>query len=139
MMELDCFFRTGMGLAQGRLMEETEKLELKLKLKLNLYLSGALLAIGCWAPIYALIFPRPESELAGVWLQRSGSLMTVCALLAAHLISGAKSSITPAGFGWVGLNELRAAYLPRQNKFEVLSLVIVLIGTLIWGYGDLLL
>lgn len=65
--------------------------------------------------------------------------MTVCSLLAAHLISAARASISPVGLSDLRINELREVFIPKQNKFEVLSFVLVLVGTLIWGYGDVVL
>lgn len=60
------------------------------------------------------------------------------ALMAEVVIVRAKLSITPAGFGWTGLNELRGLFIPLFGRIEWPMLALTIAGTIIWGYGDLL-
>lgn len=65
-------------------------------------------------------------------------MTTVFALLAEGMLVRARFRITPPGFGWTGLNEQRARFLPHFGRLERLTFWITLGGTLIWAYGDLL-
>ncbi len=99
----------------------------------------ALIFLAILAPILSLFAPYPH--LSGVdiggWFSRSGAVTTVFALLAETVLVRARLSITPAGFGWVGLNELRQKFLPIFNKSDLVIFCLVIAGTLVWAYGDL--
>ena len=90
-------------------------------------------------PLLSVVAPYPNlpDMDAGAWFSRSGAVMTVFALLAESVLVKARISITPSGFGWIGLNELRQKFIPTFNKFDALIFVLVIAGTLIWAYGDL--
>ncbi|WP_143483109.1 hypothetical protein [Pseudomonas congelans] len=98
-----------------------------------------LIILAITLPVLSLFAPYPKlPDLdAGGWFSRSGAVMTVFALLAETALVKARLSITPSGFGWNGLSELRQAFIPVFNKFEGLIFVLVTTGTLIWAYGDL--
>lgn len=109
-------------------------------LQRGLTLSWLILGLAVAVPILALFFPLPPIsglERAG-WFGRSGAVTTVFALLAQVILIGAKLSITPAGFGWEGLQEQRDKFIPKFNSPELLILGVTVVGTLIWGYGDLI-
>ncbi|NWD34121.1 hypothetical protein HX793_30435 [Pseudomonas reactans] len=98
-----------------------------------------LIALAVLAPIVSLIAPYPnlrDVDLGG-WFSRSGAITTVFALLSEAVVVRAKLSITPPGFGWTGLNELRQKFIPKLDKTDLVNFLIVVIGTLIWAYGDL--
>jgi hypothetical protein len=88
-------------------------------------------------PLFSLtgIF-RPEEEALGQWFQRSGAVMTAFAVLAQFKAAGIATMIAGGTFA-----ETWEAY-HKYNRFQALtawlSLVLVVIGTLIWAYGDLL-
>jgi hypothetical protein len=109
-------------------------------LQQSLSLSWAILSLAIVVPILALVLPHPRIEgltLAG-WFSRSGAVTTIFAILAEVILIRAKLSITPPGFGWKGLNELRHKFLPKFQRPDLLILILSILGTLIWGYGDLL-
>jgi hypothetical protein len=89
-------------------------------------------------PLFSLtgIF-APEDEALGQWFQRSGAVMTVLAVLAQLKASGIATTMIAGGT----FAETWEAY-HKYHRFQVLtawlSLVLVVIGTLIWAYGDLL-
>ncbi len=110
-------------------------------LEQTLSLSRLILALAFIFPVLALTIPYPRVaglELTG-WFSRSGSVTTIFAILAEVILIRAKLSITPPGFGWTGLNELRAEFIPKFERPEMLILILTVVGTLIWAYGDLLL
>jgi hypothetical protein len=89
-------------------------------------------------PLFSLtgIF-APEDEALGQWFQRSGTVMTVLAVLAQFKAAGIATTMIAGGT----FAETWEAY-HKFHRFQVLaawlSLVLVVIGTLIWAYGDLL-
>jgi len=88
-------------------------------------------------PLFSLtgIF-TPEEEPLGQWFQRSGAVMTAFAVFAQFKAAGIATMIAGGTFA-----ETWEAY-HKYNRFQALaawlSLVLVVIGTLIWAYGDLL-
>lgn len=110
-------------------------------LQQSLSLSWVIVGLAIAIPIMALIMPFPsvaELDRAG-WFGRSGAVTTVFAILAEVILIRAKLSITPPGFGWKGLKEQRDNFIPKFERPELLILILTILGTLIWGYGDLLL
>jgi hypothetical protein len=88
-------------------------------------------------PLFSLtgIF-APEDEPLGQWLQRGGAVMTAFAVLAQFRAAGIATMITGTTFAetWEPYHK----YNRLQALAAWLSLVLVVIGTLIWAYGDLL-
>ncbi|MDT9633207.1 efflux RND transporter permease subunit [Pseudomonas sp. JV449] len=109
------------------------------ELRRSIKIALGLICLAILAPILSLIAPYPH--LSGVdlggWFSRSGAVTTVFALLAETVLVRARLSITPSGFGWVGLNELRQKFLPWFNKSDLVIFFLVITGTLVWAYGDL--
>lgn len=99
----------------------------------------ALIIFAIAVPVVSMIAPYPKlPDLdAGSWFSRSGAVMTVFALLAETVLLKARLSITPAGFGWAGLNELRQVFVPKFKDFDAYIFILVIAGTIIWAYGDL--
>jgi hypothetical protein len=79
---------------------------------------------------------RPGSQTFATWLGRSGSVMSVFALIAQQKISFFEQSIRGTTFAesWA----LHRKYAIRVALVNSLSLTLAVIGTIIWGYGDLL-
>jgi hypothetical protein len=88
-------------------------------------------------PLFSLtgIF-LPDDEPLGQWFQRSGAVMTVLAGLAHFKAAGIATTIIAGGT----FAETWEAY-HKYNRLQILaawfSLALVIIGTLIWAYGDL--
>ncbi|GFM87777.1 hypothetical protein PSCICO_31760 [Pseudomonas cichorii] len=102
-------------------------------------IAWALIIFAIAVPLLSMAAPYPKiPDLdAGSWFSRSGAVMTVFALLAESVLLKVRLSITPTGFGWAGLNELRQTFLPALNKSDALIFILVITGTMIWAYGDL--
>jgi hypothetical protein len=95
----------------------------------------------CVCAIIPLLFSmlgwfKPQAEPLGQWFQRSGAVMTVFAVYAQFKANSITAMI--AGSGWGGPFALDPRYKGQQNVAAGLSLALVIIGTLVWGYGDLL-
>lgn len=89
-------------------------------------------------PILALLIPwQPAGETLSSWFQRSGSAMVVFALLAEAKAIDIYNTLNPGGFVEKGFNEAKAAYANHPAKFSFSSFVLIALGTLIWGYGDI--
>jgi hypothetical protein len=88
-------------------------------------------------PIFSLtgIF-APEDEPLGQWFQRAGIVMTVFAVLAQFKAAGIATTMI-AGGTFAETWEAYHKYNRLQTLAAWLSLALVVIGTLIWAYGDL--
>jgi hypothetical protein len=109
------------------------------ELQRSLVVAWVLIVIAVLSQCLALVLPRPismQDDLGG-WFGRSGAITTVFALLTETVLVRAKLSITPAGFGWVGVNEQRAVFIPKFNKPEWTIFILIIVGTIIWAYGDI--
>jgi hypothetical protein len=89
-------------------------------------------------PLFSLTgFFRPEDEPLGLWFQRSGIVMTVLAVLAHFKAAGIATTMIAGGT----FAETWEAF-HKYNRFQTLaawlSLILIVIGTVIWAYGDLL-
>jgi hypothetical protein len=92
----------------------------------------ALCIAACVPPMLALLWSiRPSAETAASWFQRSGALTTILAVLAQ-----VKAGAAPAPPLAVSSDAHRWAWW--QGVALWLSLILVVVGTVIWGYGDLL-
>jgi hypothetical protein len=79
---------------------------------------------------------KPQAEPLGQWFARSGAMMTVIAVFAQFKAASIATMIQGRAFGesW----EFYRKYKRRQAFAAGLSLVLVVLGTIVWGYGDLL-
>ena len=96
-----------------------------------------LIALAIAAPVFALLLPRPPFVDLGNWFGRSGAVTTVFALLAEVFLVRARLAITPAGFGWDGINEQRDKFLAVFDRNDRWVFVLTIFGTIIWAYGDI--
>jgi hypothetical protein len=79
---------------------------------------------------------KPQAEPLGQWFARSGAMMTVLAVFAQFKAASIATMIAGSAFGesWAFYHK----YKRRQAFAARLSLVLVIIGAIVWGYGDLL-
>lgn len=90
-------------------------------------------------PILSLIIPiKPSSEELSSWFQRSGAAMVACSLLAESKAINIYNILNPSGFVSIGFNEAERQFKNRPILFNRISFFIIAVGTLIWGYGDLM-
>jgi uncharacterized membrane protein YuzA (DUF378 family) len=101
-----------------------------------------LLVIAVAAPLATGVFDlfRPESETIGEWFGRSGAITTVFSLLVVSTLNeGLRNLWIPGQLADLEKIAVHEQYKPRFNWCENIALVLTIIGTIIWGYGDLLL
>lgn len=79
---------------------------------------------------------RPQPELFGQWFARSGAVMSAIAVVAQFKASGIATMIRGSTFGesWGFYRK----YSRLQAFVDGLSLALVVTGTIVWGFGDLL-
>jgi len=112
-----------------------EESETRSDLKVFVFFAFVAVAI----PVCALFLPiRPPGEALGVWFQRSGSIMTVLCLVLDLKVFSIYGRLFPSGLVDKGFEEFKTKYLPVYNGLTILLLALTAVGTIIWGYGDLL-
>ena len=72
------------------------------------------------------------------WIARSGAVMAGVAFLADLKARAMAEVFKPSGFVDKSFAPTRDKYLPQVKLFSRLSIALVLIGTAVWGFGDLL-
>ena len=78
------------------------------------------------------------NDTSNVWFQRSGSIMVVLAAFSEMYAFKMQELLTPhRELALVDIEVLQSQYLSRANKLKIISAILIAIGTLIWGYGDL--
>jgi hypothetical protein len=80
----------------------------------------------------------PEGELIGSWFQRSGSLMVICAVGAEFKLFRISGDIFLSGLWTSNEEEIAERYKLRFQIVKYVALVGAVLGTVIWGYGDIL-
>jgi hypothetical protein len=100
-----------------------------------------MLAVAVAAPIAAVFVTwMPGGEVRKIWFQRSGAITTIFSLLAATLsIAAARNLYKPGTWGSLYAINVLAEYQPNLDRIERIAFVLTIIGTVVWGYGDLLL
>ncbi|WNC88725.1 hypothetical protein RI103_13535 [Paraburkholderia sp. FT54] len=81
---------------------------------------------------------RPASQTLGAWWSRAGAPMTVFAIFSQNVATRLGEHLQFGAFGSSEMVALRQKYLPVHAVGFRLSIILTVVGTLIWGYGDLL-
>lgn len=81
---------------------------------------------------------KPDSQQFNLWFQRSGAPMVVFALLAQMKATEVFNILNPTVMVDVSFSEIERRYRVYPKLCNVISLVLTAIGTIIWGYGDLM-
>lgn len=108
------------------------------------YLRGSwlLLLIAIAAPVFSALgwLWKPDGIPVAAWLQRSAAVTVSLALLAQVLANKAADHLLPSG-GVFGNQERVAIYHAFAGDFRWLnrlSVLLTVVGSVLWGYGDLL-
>mgnify|MGYP001762254488 CR=1 FL=1 len=81
---------------------------------------------------------RLESQDPSLWFQRSGSIMVVLALLAELRVLTIDRLIVARDHSFLYCHMyIEQKYLIRLKVISYVPYVVVALGTVIWGYGDL--
>ena len=106
------------------------------KKKMGICIDLALIAFESLALIVSLWFSVTLRE--GEWFQRSGAIVVLISVILEIRQSLAKQ---PQANSWVTINKspvVTEKHIPTERKlFHWIAWVGIVIGTLIWGYGDL--
>lgn len=81
---------------------------------------------------------RPQNEILASWFQRSGSLVVLLALFAEYQLLKIREIMNPSGLITKDDEYCRDRYGSAYDCLVYVGLTCALFGTLIWGYGDLI-
>ena len=112
--------------------------ETKSSIKKKLVVYGVLTCVIFVIPFYsAMCPPFIKSEIQGEWFQRSGSLMVVLGAFVEYrlILMGKYFNIVGTVFDMPFIAP--ESYNKYYNTISFLILSGIVIGTLIWGYGDI--
>ena len=79
---------------------------------------------------------KPDHEASAIWFQRGGSIAVFIAIFSEY--KSQTSFRVLSGVEPMDMQAWKRNYLYIFNKLKVLSLLVGLIGTIVWGYGDLI-
>ncbi len=83
-------------------------------------------------------FLKPETEQLATWIQRSGAIVVFLCVVSEYYVSRLLGILNPPGFTSVGTKKLEKKLGLPLNIIQIIVLILGAIGTLLWGYGDLL-
>ncbi|MEX1215726.1 hypothetical protein [Saccharospirillum sp.] len=103
-------------------------------------IAALLLVLGVIPTSLALILDwQPEGDSPGVWFQRSGSILVVFSVLADAILASLFTSLFPGSQTVVLTDDDAVSLKPLYTIVSIFAVVFTVVGTVIWGYGDLLL
>lgn len=99
-----------------------------------------LIVIAIAAPLYAMFGQwTPAGESRSIWVQRSGAVTTLFSFIAAGMSVFTSGRLhTPGFFGDKNRIVILVEFRSRFQFAETLIFILSIIGTVLWGYGDLL-
>jgi uncharacterized membrane protein len=109
----------------------------KIKVTFALWFIFTVVAVSA---VIIFVIRNPFEEPLGLWLQRSGSIISLLAVIA-EVVFVAKLNKLVRISHWAKLTcevYLDIKYKPLLNISIFITIVLVILGTLIWGYGDIL-
>lgn len=80
---------------------------------------------------------KPINEHFDTWFQRAGAPMTIFALIAQSRVGRLSELLTPNAFSTQEFNRIILKYRKYVAFGNTTTLLLVIIGTLIWAYGDI--
>lgn len=81
---------------------------------------------------------QPETQSTGAWWQRAGAPMAVFAFLAQNKAQSLAGLLTPGSQSSEEMLNLIKKYKITHKIIQYAASALTVAGTLIWGYGDLL-
>ncbi|SIT12499.1 hypothetical protein [Neptunomonas antarctica] len=94
-----------------------------------IFMSYFLVFLGVLTPMLVLfsIVEPPKGEPPHIWFQRSGSLLVIFAIVAESILLQGNENF----------KNLKVAWKTSYSVAKILSPILAIIGTMIWGYGDI--
>ena len=80
---------------------------------------------------------KPSDEQFATWFQRAGAPMTIFALIVQSQVSQLRDLLTPNTFSTQEFNNILLKYRKYRSIGNAVSLFLVIVGTIIWAYGDI--
>ncbi|MBY5920584.1 hypothetical protein [Ferrimonas balearica] len=114
---------------------------MKRTLKHDILLIPLLFFIAVLLPVFAWHGVGSLDSDIGEWFQRSGSLVVLCAAVLEYLLFKITLSATPASGERTGRRphyRVSSTYLKYIQALKYVTAIVAIIGTVIWGYGDLM-
>ena len=117
---------------------------LERKIKIELITTLPLLVLSVAIPISAWHGIFKYDADVNIWFQRSGSLMVLFAVWLEYKlfkISNLTNPTSESGVTWQDLAHRDALNTKYDNKIKIykyITAVLAIIGTVIWGYGDII-
>src|SRR5690606_15124665 len=100
--------------------------------------SMALAMIALMAPLAALLgWLKPEDMLTSEWFMRSGAITAVFAFASQTVAASALDRLSPPGMGSLEQSRLSVIFNKPLKLIARFVFWLAIIGSLIWGYGDL--
>ncbi|WP_299178790.1 hypothetical protein [uncultured Neptuniibacter sp.] len=122
-------------------MEEHEHID---RVKSKLWKYSLLCAASFMPPIIAISMPfylvspyLSENETLSTWFQRSGSLMVIIAIITEFKLYSLNDYFDLNNTRMFVPVDLPKTYKSTYFVISIVALMSMLIGTLIWGYGDI--
>jgi hypothetical protein len=99
----------------------------------------ALMGLAFIAPILSFLV-RPDSESFDIWFQRSGAIIVVLSLFAEIKVNELSRLAIKQDHTFLFCHIfLKSKYEKKLSIFNYLTLIFTSIGTVVWGYGDVVL
>ena len=107
-----------------------------IKRKLWVYVVVTFLAF--FVPLFAAFCPvLPEGEIQATWFQRSGSIMVILGAFIEFRLLAIDGNFDIHDAKYTVPFDLPKTYERAYKILLRLALVVIVLGTLIWGYGDI--
>ncbi|QXH44238.1 hypothetical protein KSS93_15175 [Pseudomonas xanthosomatis] len=99
-----------------------------------------LIAAAVAAPLYSIFGEwMAEGESRGIWIQRSGAVTTLFSFIAGGMIVFTSGRLhTPGFFGDSNRVPILMEFRWRFHLAETAIFMLSILGTVTWGYGDLI-
>lgn len=105
----------------------------------RLYWVALLLLLSVLIPVTALLITNDiRLDSPGGWFQRSGAAISVLAIFNQQIINGIDRQLQPKGLTTMAKAMAWTTVYPKLSTIEAVNVGVILVGTLIWGYGDLI-
>ncbi|MDD1795160.1 hypothetical protein LRP50_18690 [Enterovibrio sp. ZSDZ42] len=115
------------------LMERAGKdIERKLVYCIPIFILAVITPILAW---YSFVIP--ETEEPAIWFQRSGSLTVLFAVWMEYNLMKVNEHVFPSGHTFSQQAALAKKYQPIFKVAQYMAVLLAIMGTVIWGYGDL--
>jgi len=81
---------------------------------------------------------KPEAEELSIWFQRSGALMVLVSSLSEYHAFQMLNTFSPVEMANQPELTSKVNYCNQAKKLIIVAAICIGIGTVIWGYGDIL-